>query len=239
MVVPAVATDGTAGGISRDGRTLVLQNPRVGYPQRVSTLYFVDPIRLFVKRTLKLRGDFSFDAISPDGSTVYLIQLSAKDPRRYAVRALDARSGRLFAKPVVDPREPDEVMRGLPITRVTSPGGRFEYTLYSGDQHPFVHALDTVGRSAACIDLPLRNDSPQMHLRLGRGRLVVDDGSGQRAYVDLASYKARPAPTAAATPKHPDHGGRSLLPWALLAAGAALLLPAALLVRRRRSRLPA
>ena len=45
-------------------------------------------------------------------------------------------------------------MRGMPVTRSSSPDGRFAYTLYNGaGEHPFIHALDTVEKSARCIDL--------------------------------------------------------------------------------------
>jgi hypothetical protein len=51
---------------------------------------------------------------------------------------------------------------GLPITREASSGARWAYTLYDGaGGHPFVHALETTGRTAACIDLDAltgRND---------------------------------------------------------------------------------
>ena len=45
-------------------------------------------------------------------------------------------------------------MRGQPLTRATSPDGRWAYTLYDGaGKEPFIHALDTSTRSARCIDL--------------------------------------------------------------------------------------
>ena len=45
-------------------------------------------------------------------------------------------------------------MTGKPVTRAMSPNGQWAYTLYQGsDEGPFVHALDTSGRSAKCIDL--------------------------------------------------------------------------------------
>ena len=52
-----------------------------------TTFAVVDTRRLAVRRHLALRGDFSFDAISPDGRTMYLIEYSARDLNNYAVRA--------------------------------------------------------------------------------------------------------------------------------------------------------
>jgi len=54
---------------------------------------------------------------------------------------------------VVDPREPDEQMGGLAMTREMSRDGRWAYTLYEGAEHPFVHALLTDNRISVCIDL--------------------------------------------------------------------------------------
>jgi len=72
-------------------------------------------------------------ALSPDGATLYLIQYtSRRDPTRYEVRAYDLPRDRLRPGAIVDPREPDERMRGFPITRSTSRDGRWAYTLYDG-----------------------------------------------------------------------------------------------------------
>ena len=241
LTVPAIATDGTAGGLSADGRTLVLAAPRTAYPQARSALTVVDAHKLLPRRVLRLNGDFSYDAISPDGSTLYLIELNQRDQSRYAVRALDVSSGRLFPGAIVDARQPDEVMRGIPVTRVSSPGGRFAYTLYAGGEHPFVHALDTVRMRAACLDLPGIDDASAMRLRLDGRRLTVLDQGRPVAYVDPATRRvsapgAPPAPAAA--PSRPQRDGAST-PWALLAGtgAVALAVAAALLTRRRRTAL--
>src|SRR5204863_3995643 len=117
---------------------------------------------------VRLRGDFSFDAISPRGSLVYLIEyISPTDPTSYRVRAYDLTSDRLLAKPVVDPREPGEKMGGSPLTRAMSTNGRWAYTLYDGaGKTPFVHALDTSTRSARCIDLDALAGTALSRLRL-------------------------------------------------------------------------
>lgn len=171
--VPAVAYDGVGGGLSADGLTLVLSRFSRTYPPPRSRFAILDtrvhlrhPERSGEHRPdhaitrVNLRGDFSFDAISPDGSIVYLIHHlpSYRGPDyivNYEVRALDTASGELLPRPIVDPDEPNERMDGLPITRATSPDGRWAYTLYDGNGgEPFIHALDTVARRAVCIDLP-------------------------------------------------------------------------------------
>ena len=85
---------------------------------------------LLPRRVLRLRGDFSFDAISPDGKWAYLIQYTSRlDPTRYRVRVLSTRTGTLLRGDIVDPRDRGEAMRGRPITRVDSLDGRWAYTL--------------------------------------------------------------------------------------------------------------
>ena len=102
---------------------------------------------------------------------------------------------------VVDPDEADEPMYGMPVTRVPSPNGRWQYTLYNAP-HAFVHALDTVARDARCVDLDSltgRTDLPDLRLSLGSGELSVRDREGKAlAVVDTATFE----PTA------PASGGR-------------------------------
>jgi hypothetical protein len=228
--IPAVAYDGTGSGLSSDGRTLVVIRNRTRFPQPRTYLAVVDPVRLRIERPLTLRGDFSFDAISPDGSTIYLINyLSSRDPTKYAVRAFDLARGELLPDAIVDPHEPGEKMGGLPITRAMSPDGRWAYTLYAGSDHPFVHALDTSGRTARCIDvdaLAARQDlfSVRMKMAPGGGRLTISSKAGKPlALLDTRTFRVSdPArgPTAAKAAA-PGRDGR---PWLVPAAATLLLL---------------
>ena len=215
--MPAVAYDGSAGGLSADGGSLVLITPRQGFPRAKTTFKVLDATRLRPSKTLTLRGDFSFDTLSPDGRWIYLIEYTSPvDPLRYRVRVLDAVTGRLQPKPIVDPRNPGEKMNGDPLTRTSSPNGRWAYTLYSGTEHPFVHALDTVARDARCVDLDRltgRTDLPDLRLSLGSGELTVRDPKGKAvAVVDTATFEP-------ATPGSAGH--RWTIP-AIVLAGVAL-----------------
>jgi hypothetical protein len=219
--IPAVAYDGTAGGLSADGRTLVLTRPRLRFPRAESSFLVVDTRTLRTTRRLTLAADWSFDAISPDGRYLYLIEYTdPRDTSRYAVRLYDLTRGRLAPEPIVDPHEADEAMRGSPLTRVSSPDGRWEYTLYDGGgKEPFVHALDTVGRTARCIDLEelswlIGSDMSQLRMRLRDGGLIVDAGGSPFLRIDTTTFAVRePAPAAAsapvepAAPAEPDRGG--------------------------------
>jgi hypothetical protein len=195
FTVPVVAIDGTAAGLSADRSTFVLIAPRRGFPRARTTFAVLDAGSLRLRTTVVLHGDFSFDALSPDGTRMYLVHYQSKtDPTRYEVRAYDLVRDRLLPEPIVDPTEVDEQMRGYPITRATTPDGRYAYTLYDGaGKMPFVHALDTVKGEARCIDLDMlagREDLYQLglDLRVGGTRLAVVSGSTQVTAFDTRTY---------------------------------------------------
>jgi hypothetical protein len=187
--VPVVTNDGTSGGLSRDRSTLVLMRTGTGYPRRHTSFAVIGVRRLVSHHTIELKGKWNFDALSPDASTLYLIETRDFKHNRYAVRAYDLRTHRLLPEPIVDPSEPDEPMRGMPIKRATGPGGRWVYTLYVGGEHPFVHALDTVGRTSLCLDLPHRVGD-----RIWTNRLVVRGTTVRVLRADrvIASVSRRP-----------------------------------------------
>jgi hypothetical protein len=199
--VPAVDYNGTGGGLSADGKALVLSRFALDspvYPPKTTRLAILDTdLRLqrhpragqrqpdSAFRSIALRGHYAFDAISPDGSTIYLIHhfpnlTGPSYITHYEVRAYDVKSKRLLPEPIVDPGEPEERMEGLPLYRATSPDGRWAYTLYDGNgKEPFVHALDTVAGRAVCVDLPQLAGLPrrfhyllQLQMREG-GRQIV------------------------------------------------------------------
>ncbi|MBA3432524.1 MAG: hypothetical protein H0U08_00350 [Actinobacteria bacterium] len=192
--VPLVAYDGTAGGLSGDGRWLVLSSygPNPGSAGKTK-LVVLSTKTLKPRLPVVLSGSWSFDAISPSGSTLYLVQhISAGPNPRYRVRTFDVNTGRLGAA-IVDRLEDEEVMGGAPVTRATSSGGRWAYTLYARDgEEPFVHALDTVRGEAFCIDLPLELGAVKqrgLRLRLDRRSLDVRFGRKSLATIDTVSFR--------------------------------------------------
>jgi hypothetical protein len=197
FTIPAVAYDGSAAGLSADGRTLVLIEPRQSFPRARTTLAVLDERSLRPRAMVRLKGDFSFDAVSPRARWLYLIQyVDPNDPAHYAVRAYDLRAGRLVAAPVVDPHEPDEQMRGAPLTRATSEHGRWAYTLYDGGgSTPFVHALDTARRTARCVDLDGLSLQRASRLRMRvTGHTIELRDRGHTAFeVDTRTFRVRPA----------------------------------------------
>jgi hypothetical protein len=234
FTIPAVAYDSSASGLSADGGTLVLIEPRRAFPRAVTTFALLDLPSLYLRRTFTLRGDFSFDAISPRGRTMFLINYtSPADPTRYTVRGYDLNANTLLPKPIVDPAEPADKMRGAPITRMMSPDGRWAYTLYDGaGAEPFVHALDTATSRAHCIDLPMLVGQQNLwSLRFTRGpdaSIRIGTSGEALAVVDTSTFTAN-APAVRA----PSSG---LRPWLIATALALLSLLVVLAATRRRFR---
>jgi len=236
FTIPAVAYDGSASGLSADGSTLVLIEPRKSFPRAATRFAYLTTPGLALYRTITLRGDFSFDAISPRGRTMFLVNYTnPRDPTRYSVRAFDLLLSRLLPKPVTDPAEHENAMRGAPINRLMSADGRWAYTLYDGaGKTPFVHALDTANRRARCIDLAMLSGRKDLwSLRLHRdgpgSNLRVDSFRGPVAVVDTTTFTA-------GLPQAP--ASRDLRPWTIAggAAVAVLLLGLAGVATRRRFR---
>ena len=144
-----------------------------------------------LRHRFTLDGIWSFDAISPDGTRIYLIEYA--DPT-YSVRVYDLAGG-LQDGVIVDKREANEQMQGFPVSRVEPSGGGWAYTLYArSGKAPFVHALDTIHGAAYCIDLPWRvapATAAKLRLRLEGSLLVVrKPGAGRVATVNLQSLRA-------------------------------------------------
>jgi LPXTG-motif cell wall-anchored protein len=196
-----------------------------------SRFLVVDPRQMQVVRTISLDGYFSYDALSPDASRLYLIQYthgSSQDTSHYIVRAYDMRTDRLLPGKIADRTDDEKTMAGYAMTRTTSADGRWVYTLYQKPSGaPFVHALDTVGGVAHCIDLPANRSLYNIVLSLrGGGRTLAVHWRSGRAWLNVAvgSWRiSRPG------------GG---FPWTWTAAaiggGLAVLAGGGLLLRRRR-----
>jgi hypothetical protein len=249
--VPAITYFNDTTGLSADGRTLVLAEIPNRFPIHRTRLAILDARRLKVVRRITLPGFFTVDAIAPDGRALYLIRYLRQDGSRYEVRAYDLARRRLVPAPVVDPREADEKMQGLALRRAMSPDGRFAYTLYQRPVGaPFIHALDTVAGTAACIDLPSLQGADLSGARLtppaGRGPLLVRVRRLAPLAIDVATRRVRalsalsaPRPAATPTPAPAAAADRGatlgdLVPVLAALAAAALLVGALVTVGRRR-----
>jgi hypothetical protein len=176
--VPMVTIGGAHGGLSPDGRTLVLgSNVHPDGQLRSASGFAVIATRdLRLVRTISLRGDYSFDALSPRGRWLYLIHhLQGASGARYQVKAYDLRAGKLQPGVIADKRQAGWLMQGYPVNRATTSNGRWVYTLYEQpDNYPFVHALDTVSGKAVCIGIPWRWAGEAQSMAISSARLSLD-----------------------------------------------------------------
>ena len=232
--IPLVTFDGTTGGLSYDGSTLVLGDASAyngsGPLRPDSRFLVVDTKTLETRSRVNLRGDFGFDALSPDGKRLYLVQhVSNADISRYVVRAYDLARGRLLPGRIADRTQRTWVMQGFPLARATSPDGRMAYTLYRNEGgYPFIHALDTGRGTAHCIGVPWHaNQDGLSKLRL---TLVGNDlrlgWPGGRTFisVDTRTYRLRHPATA---------GAGGAFPWWAVALGGVAAFAAIAIARRR------
>jgi hypothetical protein len=245
--VAGAANDGSTTGLSADGRTLVLAGMVVTFPPKQTTLVVVNTGQLVARARITLPGYYAVDAISPTGRWLYLIHYVSpnRDLTRYEVRAYDLPGRHLLRRPVIDPKDHGEAMLGIAITRAVSADGRWAYTLYDRPgSTPFVHALDTEGRQAACIDLPAIPEQDVFSARLalanGGGALRVERSGAPVAIVDTRTFAVR-SPGAGLLRSVVQHasatshdGGPGWPLGAALVAG--LAAGAALWVRGRRAR---
>jgi hypothetical protein len=165
--LPTIGSDRAPVGVSADGSTFVLvsADPPASASAATTSRFAVvqhvdgtDPTRtrtapLRLTNVIELAGSFEFDALSPDGSILYVAQHLDSPAGAYQVRAVDVATGKLRDGVIVDKRNVDETMAGWPIGQMRRPDG-VVLTLYRGAEHPFIHALNTIDAWAVCIDLP-------------------------------------------------------------------------------------
>jgi hypothetical protein len=219
-------------GLTRDGKQLIVSTIGSSSPTGFAV---IDTQTLHVRDRFSLDGRFAYDALAPDGETLYLTQyVDADNASRYVVRAYDLEHQRLLPGRIADKTQHGWVMEGFAVTRATSADGRWVYTLFMRPGgYPFVHALDTVNGRAHCIGLPWRagDQSPlsNMHMTLANGEhaLALRWKSGKPwLSIDTATWRIT----------HVRTGGFAWL-WMIGAAGSAILTALAagliVLIRRR------
>lgn len=190
--IPTITQNGLVGGLFHDGSALVLQS--VGL-HATSSFVIVSTTDLAVRDTIALDGTFGFDALSPDGSTLYLIQHStADDIQHYVVRAYDLRTHTLKLGTIADKSQRGWTMQGWAVARATTANGRWVYTLYANPGgYPFVHALDTVRGVAHCIGLPWKgSDQAVWRFRLsvaGSSLKVIRQSGGTWRAIDRSTWR--------------------------------------------------
>ena len=162
-------------GLSPNGRWLVL----VGESALSSRFAVIDTALLKLAAVAEVPGAFGYDAISDDGTSLYLIERIAPDIANglgvsaaysYRVRVYDVPSAKLSETLVVDVKlagqivgdnnaqtRVDGIMNGIYQSSVPSADGRWNFSFYyNPGRGPFIHVLHLDSRSAFCIlDLPV------------------------------------------------------------------------------------
>jgi hypothetical protein len=191
--IPTMITTNTTLGLFRDGSRFVLQSTGI----EKHTSFVVVRVNDFkVAQTISLDGSYAFDALSPNGRMLYLIEHRSSDFQHYVVRAYDLDAQQLLPGRIADKTQASWVMQGYPAARVTTSTGRWVYTLYSNPGgFPFVHALDTVKGVAHCVGIAWAGDQNQLlryHLAIAGNRLLVrrPDGTLYRA-IDRTTWAVR------------------------------------------------
>jgi hypothetical protein len=184
--VPQITQNGLAGGLFHDGSAFVLQNIGI---KPTSRFVVVDTRDLGVRRTVTLKGTFGFDALSPDGSKLFLIQhMTTDDLSHYVVRAYDLRANALLPGRIADKAQKSWVMQGFATSRATSADGRWVYTLYANPGgYPFVHALDAVRGVAHCVGLPWK---ALEQTAIFNARLVIRGGKLDVRLADGSTWRS-------------------------------------------------
>ena len=161
-------------GFSPNGRWLVL----VGDAGAKSSFAIVDTSLVKLAAFAEVPGPFTYDAISDDGTSLYLIERITPEAARelpglnaaygYRVRVYDVPAARMSETLVVDVKlaaqtdgnnaetRLDGIMSGIYQSSVPSRDGRWNFSFYyNPSRGPFIHVLHLDSRSAFCIlDLP-------------------------------------------------------------------------------------
>jgi YVTN family beta-propeller protein len=171
-------------GFSPNGRWLVL----VGDEGAKSSFAIVDTSLVKLAAFAEVPGPFTYDAISDDGTSLYLIERITPEAARqlpgvnatygYRVRVYDVPAGKMSETLVVDVKlaaqtdgnnaetRLDGIMSGIYQSSVPSRDGRWNFSFYyNPSRGPFIHVLHLDSRSAFCIlDLPLVSGGSEKRL---------------------------------------------------------------------------
>ena len=181
-------------GFSPNGRWLVL----VGETGAKSSFAIVDTSLVRLAAFAGVPGAFTYDAISDDGTSLYLIERITPEAARqlpgvnatygYRVRVYDVPAGKMSETLVVDVKlaaqtdgnnaetRIDGIMSGIYQSSVPSRDGRWNFSFYyNPSRGPFIHVLRLDSRSAFCIlDLPLVSGG--LEKRLGWSLALTPSG---------------------------------------------------------------
>ena len=130
--IPGVASDGSATGLSADGRTLVISGGVGVYPIVRTHLVVLDALHLRTRARITLPGWFTWTRSRPPGAGCTSSTIRRRrTPTAMRCAPTTSSTAACWPSRSIDPREPDEAMQGFPMTRAVSADGRWAYTLYA------------------------------------------------------------------------------------------------------------
>jgi len=155
--LPPATMSGVPGGLSHNGRWLVLESFEQQQNGLVtgSHLLVVDTTYVRSPKRIDLTGYFQFDAVNDGGGRVYLIEYLSNT--EYHVRFFNVGGSVGYLDPTIvfDKSDGSAAMAGTRLSGVASPDGQWLYSLYvRPDKGAFIHALSLDNPIAFCIDLP-------------------------------------------------------------------------------------
>jgi DNA-binding beta-propeller fold protein YncE len=153
--LPPATMSGVPGGLSPDGRWLVLESFDQTSNSMVSAthLVVVDTSYAQKPKRIDLTGYYQFDAVNNEGTRVYLIEYVSDS--QYYVRFFNVGSSTLDPTIVFDKSDGSAAMAGTRLSGVASRDGQWLYSVYvRPDKSAFIHALSLESPIAFCIDLP-------------------------------------------------------------------------------------
>jgi hypothetical protein len=214
--LPSLGTLGPTAGLSPNGAWLTLTDNGRTASGNLVTRFLVGASSLSAPfKAVRLDGAFSFDALSNDGLSLYLIQAMA-DPNHYQVRLFDLGQNLLTPTPIVDKLEPKEPMQGIRGDSVASAAGDYVFTVYIRDSGPFIHALPLNFPFAFCVNLP-KDAANNIEQQFGWSLAITPDGS--RVYAANGSLGLVAAMTTGTAPTIVRTGQVALNPGGGLLGG--------------------
>jgi DNA-binding beta-propeller fold protein YncE len=152
--------------VSFDGHWLALRQQ--GQNNNATTIVLVDTQAGKLVKTIQLKGDFELDAVSPDGMSLYLLQMPTDGSGHYYVKLYNVNENKLYDSPIVDKTEINDRMTGVALTRHMAGDGTAAYTLYTNTSQntAFMHILPLDGEAfpfARCVDLPVGKSADLLH----------------------------------------------------------------------------
>jgi hypothetical protein len=213
--LPRIGAAETPGGLSPNGRWLVLEAPLTpSNALSTSRLVVLDTSFNQKPREVTIDGEYWFDGISNSGDNLYLIEYMDKQQRQhYRVRLYHVAARQLEPAIIADKRNGEQVMGGVRQQALPSDDGTWLFSLYLDSDHgPFIHALNLSDQYAICIDLPsqAKQDAAQQRLWAlamsanGNTLYAVNGGLGLLAEIGTAELTIRSVSSVPVPPAPPE-----------------------------------